>query len=484
MQRNKVKKSLSEINKYCSKSNLFINTFGDILKEFDLKYINSLLSKSKLKGENSAKIFQILFVLQYFDLKNIRRFYQSKKSQSIDCKKDVFYDFMKNAKIDWRTIMYLFVKQLFKLIENKSVTDSKQGKTPAFFIIDDSLLEKSGKKIEQIGKVYNHCNHVYSIGLKLLTLGFWDGKSFVPLDFSIHNEPGKTGKRGLRKKDIDCQFSKERPLGSAGYKRVQEVGIDKINMAINLISNALKRKISANYVLADSWFISEPFLTGVKSLSNSIDIIGLMKTNRIVEIKGQKYKASSIPDLKRKEIHYCKAFKCHYISLEIAFKNVKMKGFWVKMNGQDNWKLLISTDTKLSFINAMRYYQVRWSIEVFFKDCKQNLGINNCQSTDLDAYFAHFTIVMMNYMVLSLRKRFEDYESLGELFRHTKELLLESTLVEKIWEIIVELYVKIFSELGVDLDFFIKKMIEIKESIEEYMKNTLEILSLTNQRAA
>ena len=176
--------------------------------------------------------------------------------------------------------------------------------------------------------------------------------------------------------------------------------------------------------------------------------------------------------------------KCHYISLVFTYKSIELKGFWVRMKGQDSWKLLISTDKKLSFITTMKYYQIRWSIEVFYKDCKQNLGINTCQSTDLDAYFAHLSIVMMNYMVLSLRKRFEDYESLGELFKHTKELLLEKNLVEKIWEINIELYIQIFSELGVDLDFFIKKMVEMKESIEEHMRNTLAILSLTNQRAA
>ena len=87
-------------------------------------------------------------------------------------------------------------------------------------------------------------------------------------------------------------------------------------------------------------------------------------------------------------------------------------------------------------------------------------------------------------MVLNLKKRFEDYETLGELFKHSKELILEQTLVEKIWEIIVELYVMIFSELGVDLDLFIQKMIQMKESIEDMMKNTLSILSLTNQRVA
>lgn len=473
---------MSEITKYCSKSNLLVNTFADILKEFELKYINSLLSKSKTKGINSAKVFQCLFVLQYFDLKNIFSFFNSNKSQMINYKKDVFYDFMRNPKIDWRNIKYLFIKQLIKIIENKQVIHEKEVKPPTFFIIDDSLLEKSGKIIEKIGKVYDHCSHTYRVGMKLLTLGFWDGKSFIPLDFSIHNEPGKTEKRGLRKKDLDNQFSKERCVDSAGYKRVQEVAIDKISMSIKLIKNSLDKKIIANYVLADSWFICEPFLNGIKKLQKNIHTIGLMKTNRIIEIKGQKYNAGAIPEVKKKEIQYSKAFKSHYIKFDFTYKGIEMRGFWIRMKGQNSWKLLISTDTKLTFIVTMKYYQVRWSIEVFFKDCKQNLGLNNCQSIDLDAYFAHITIVMMNYMVLNLKKRFEDYETLGQLFKHSKELILEQTLVDKIWEIIVELYVMIFSELGVDLDLFIQKMIQMKESIEDRMKNILSILSLTNQR--
>lgn len=484
MQRIKGNKNLSEIAKFCSKPNLFLHTFGDILKEFDLKYINFLFSKSKSKGENPAKIFQILFVLQYFELKNIRQFFDSKKSKNMDCKKDVFYDFMKNPKIDWRNIMFLFIKQLFKLIDNKSVTDNNSVKNPKFFIIDDSILEKSGKTIEKIGKVYDHCLHTYRLGMKLLTLGFWDGKSFIPLDFSIHNEPGKTGKRGLKKKDLDNQFTKQRSPDSAGFKREMEVGIDKIQTAINLIINALNKGIVADYVLADSWFINEPFLNAIKSLGENIQTIGIMKTDRSIEINDQKYKARSIPEVKRKEIRYSKLFKCHYISFIFTYKGIEMKGFWVRMKGQNSWKLLISTDTKLTFIATMKYYQVRWSIEVFFKDCKQKLGLKNCQSIDFDSYIAHITIVMMNYMVLGLRKRFEDYETLGELFRHSKELLLEKTMVEKIWEIIIELYVMIFSELGVDFELFVLKIINAQENINELMKNTLDLLSLSNNKAA
>ena len=69
--------------------------------------------------------------------------------------------------------------------------NEKQAKPPTFFIVDDSLLEKSGKTIEKIGKVYDHCSHTYSIGMKLLTLGLWDGKRFIPLDLKLSIETSK-----------------------------------------------------------------------------------------------------------------------------------------------------------------------------------------------------------------------------------------------------------------------------------------------------
>ena len=74
------------------------------------------------------------------------------------------------------------------------------------------------------------------------------------------------------------------------------------------------------------------------------------------------------------------------------------------------------------------------------KYCKQNLYLNSCQSTDFDANIAHISIVFMNYMILSLRKRIDDYETLGGIFREIKEQMLEDTLIEKIWIIFVQVY--------------------------------------------
>jgi hypothetical protein len=45
----------------------------------------------------------------------------------------------------------------------------------------------------------------------------------------------------------------------------------------------------------------------------------------------------------------------------------------------------MSTNTSLSFIEMVKIYQLRWCIEVFFKESKQLFGLGKCQSTDFDA---------------------------------------------------------------------------------------------------
>ncbi len=112
--------------------------------------------------------------------------------------------------------------------------------------------------------------------------------------------------------------------------------------------------------------------------------------------------------------------------------------------------MLISTDTDITFNNAMKYYHMRWNIEVFFKECKQNLNINKYQSTDFNVHIALITLSFISYMMLSLRKRFDDYEIMAEVFRAFKNELLETRLVEKLWQIMELLYQEIFAEMGVE----------------------------------
>jgi len=473
MQPNKSKKNLSDVSKYCQNKDILSKMFLELLNGMKLSYINSILRSCKSRGVDSVKIFQVLFVFRFLDFENINQIFRSKSDKIVDFEKDTIYDFMKNPKIDWRKILHLFRNLVFKIIKEKSVSIENENNSPTCFILDDTQLDKSGKNIEFIGKVYDHCSGLYSLGIKVLTLGFWDGKSFSPVDFSVHNEPGKTGKRGLKVDDLKGQFSKQREPNSSGFKRASEIGKDKIQSSIDLVAMAVKKGMRAKYVLADSWFVCEKFITQILALGVGLNVIGLMKSNRTITHNAKTCKASTVPQVFRKRIQCSKKFKCHYIRLQVEYKGLKMNMFWVRMKGQSTWKVLVSTDLTLPFVKVMEYYQIRWSIEVFFRDCKQNLGLNKCQSTDFDAHIAHITIVYMNYMVLSLKKRFEDYETLGEMFRHTKQCLLEITMVEKIWQIIIEIYLTLFAELGADMDAFILKIIELKGEFQNMVKNII-----------
>ena len=52
------------------------------------------------------------------------------------------------------------------------------------FIIDDTLYAKAGyKKSELVSKVFDHVTMKYKKGFRLLTVGWGDGNSFVPINF-------------------------------------------------------------------------------------------------------------------------------------------------------------------------------------------------------------------------------------------------------------------------------------------------------------
>lgn len=486
MQQNKVIKNIDEVGKYCSDSNILQKTFENIIGQFNLCKVNYWLNKGKAKGIEGENIFKILFVLGFLDLKNIGQLMLSGYSSQLNHGKDVLYDFLKNELIDWRKILLIFSKQFVKIAKKKG--DKEAAKSPKCLILDDTLISKTGKTIEQIGKVFDHCSRKYELGIKALICGFWDGKSFIPIAFSAHNEPGKNGKRGLKDKEIKKQYSKERSSNSPGFQRVEQLGVDKITMAIELVKMAIKASFEPVYVLADSWFICDNFIAEIQKIkikyAKSLHVIGLMKTNRTVLLGKKIMLANLVPEHKRKDIRYCKKYKCFYVSAKIEYKGNSLKAFWIRMKGQESWKMLVTTDTKLGFTDAMKNYQIRWSIEVFFKECKQNLNITKCQSTDFDAHIAWITLCFISYMMLSLRKRFDDYETMGEVFRDVQNQLLELTLVEKLWQIISELFTEIFANLGVDIDKFMQELIENQETFEKIALLNLSFLKYPNKNVA
>jgi hypothetical protein len=85
----------------------------------------------------------------------------------------------------------------------------------------------------------------------------------------------------------------------------------------------------------------------------------------------------------------------------------------------------------------------------------------------------------MNFTVLSLKKRFSSYETLGMLFRDGKENLLELTLVEKIKTFLIAIFIELFADLGVEWALFIPKIINNEYSFLQNIKNSFDCLCST-----
>lgn len=106
----------------------------------------------------------------------------------------------------------------------------------------------------------------------------------------------------------------------------------------------------------------------------------------------------------------------------------------------------------LSFLRTMELYQIRWSIEVLFKECKQYLRLGKSQNTDFCGQIADATLTMITYTILTLYKRFESYETLGALFRETQKEMIEKTLCERIEIVILKILRDLLEILCIDIE--------------------------------
>jgi len=145
---------------------------------------------------------------------------------------------------------------------------------------------------------------------------------------------------------------------------------------------------------------------------------------------------------------YSRKLKCNYIMFDATFGGVSVRIFLVRRTQHGKWNGLLTTDTEMDFFKAWRIYSRRWAIEVVFKDCKTNLGFGKCQSTGFASQIAAATLCCLQYNILSVAKRFSDYETIGGLFRDISKETIQLSVVQQIWGIIQELVTAIARVFG------------------------------------
>ena len=403
------------------------------LKCFSFSGLNKGLSLLKTKGYSFEWVMGLLISLPFMGVSSVNRL-----SGLVEAKKDVFYRIKNNPSISWRYILWLFACK-FKAITSES-TDSNT--RPRCLIFDDTVLAKSGRFIEKASRVWDHVQNRSVLGFKLLVMGYWDGTSFLPLDFSLHREAGKNKAYpfGLRKKDYRKQFKKPRNPQSHGYGRCKEADQSKIESMVRMFKRAVSYGFKIDYLLVDSWFTCEAIIDAVARVKNqTVHLIGMYKIARtLFDYQGNKQTYSQIRNRLGRPKR-CRKLKLYYLQANVEFKGHRLQLFFTRQGKNGKWKVLLTTDCSLSFIRLVEIYQTRWAIEVFFKESKQLLGLGNCQSNDFDAHLADITITLIQYLLLTLRYRYDTYESKGALFEQVKETSSSLRLNERLWGLFVEL---------------------------------------------
>lgn len=373
------------------------------LKAFKALKLAGLLRDSgirKAQGIKVAQVFELLLLLA-FQGKNLYRYLDS-KYQETTASKNTYYRFLNTSTYNWRRFLTSLSAKVITSFSRLTRPDRVKA-----FVLDDSVISRNrSKHVELLANLYDHADHRFIKGFTMLALGWTDGYSFVPTDFAMLSSASKKNRIQEVSESIDKRTS--------GYKRRSEAMKKKTDVAVQMIRNALKQGILADYVLMDTWFTHEPMIRAI--LDEGLDVIGMVK-----QLKQRYHYKEGFYSLSELRKHLPKHTPGNQFgSIIVKTKNgIPVKLVFVRnRNKKSDWLTVLSTDLSLSDEEIIRIYGNRWSIEVFFKSTKSLMKLGTeFQGRNYDMMISHTTIVFTRYILLEwLRRSENDDKTLCELF--------------------------------------------------------------------
>ena len=156
------------------------------------------------------------------------------------------------------------------------------------------------------------------------------------------------------------------------------------------------------HILTDTWFFCSELLQNINQFKkNGVHLVCMAKMNNAKYMlleTNKEYPISALLKMKESRKKFSKKFNAHYICIPVNLNGIRINLFLVKMGRNSNWRLLVTNDLTLNFTKIMNVYKLRWSIEVFFKEAKQFLNLEGCNSSDFDGHIAHSSLVLIQYI--------------------------------------------------------------------------------------
>jgi len=336
--------------------------------------------------------------------------------------RDVAYRFLNCPFINWADYLIKLAVSVIKPIKVATSDDRL-----CALVVDDSLFERGRSKlVELLANIHDHAakgKNKFKRGFSLLTLGWTDGATFIPLAFRHMSSADSKNRYNEINPGIDKR--------SNGYKARLQAISSKPLVLFEMLKQAKKMKVPAKHVLFDSWF-SWPS-TMLEILKIGYHSVGMLKNMKTIKymVNGTKMTLKEIYESHRKRPGNSK----YLLSVEVQIYNDKGKTapfrivFVRDRKNRKKWLALGTTDITLAEDTIIQLYGKRWDIEVFFKINKSYLNLaKEFQGLSYDLITAHTAIVMTRYIILASDKRHnQDPRTITEMFHASYDEMADVT---------------------------------------------------------
>jgi hypothetical protein len=149
----------------------------------------------------------------------------------------------------------------------------------------------------------------------------------------------------------------------------------------------------------------------------------------------------------------------------------------VRASSADTWVLFLCTEVTLSDAKILEVYALRWSIEVYFKEIKQNLGFLKEQSGRYQLAYASVHLAALRYLLLFEAMLRSGQLTYGEIRDRESGRLQTLTYAALLWQLFRALIEGALDGLVKDLGAKVVKKVltAIDLTVEEFLNNTLHL---------
>lgn len=383
-----------------------------------------ILRKSNAYKQQGVSVMAIMSYLFCLVFHNRSMFVDMQSGKAPNFRKDTVYRFKNATHINWMHFTTLLSANIIGTTLEPLTSENRRNA----FVVDDTIFERNGsRKVELLAKVYDHARHRFTRGFRMLTLGWSDGVTFLPINSCLLSTANQQNRLS------EGKILDSRSNGAKAREMATKKGTEVIS---DLISEAQSAGIQADYVLFDSWFSSPKVIRSMRE--KNLDVVAMVKQSSKFHyaFQGEKLSCKEIYarcKKRRGRSRYLLSVPIEIGGGEPEATPIPAKLVFVRnRSNRKDYLVLISTDTTLTEDEIIQLYGKRWDIEVFFKTSKSVLHLTGeCRSLSYDAMCAQCAIVFARYMFLAVGIREnQDLRSAGPLFCLIADELADISLAE------------------------------------------------------